>query len=205
MSVSGTVYVVDDDLPFLVAIGRWLRAVGFQVLAFQSGLELLARVSGESRGCIVADLHMPAPNGLELQETLADLGVALPIVFLTAYGDVRSAVYAIKRGAVDFLDKCGPKDALLQAVHHAMEQDVIGRTTRARREDLRSRFAALTRREGEVLSQVVRGKMNKQIAAELHIHERTVKLHRMSITNKLGVRSVAEITALAHEAQLLQR
>ena len=201
MSGSEVVHVVDDDAAFRSALVRWLHAAGFEVAAFDSGAELLAHVSRECRGCVLADLQMPAPNGLELQQALAEQGVSMPFVFLTGHGDLRSAVCALKKGAVDFLEKCAPRDMLFRAIHRAFEQDTSARVAREREEQLRSRFAALTPREGEVLTRVIRGKMNKQIAAELQIHERTVKLHRTAITSKVGVRSVAELTSLAHQAR----
>jgi FixJ family two-component response regulator len=201
MIASEVVHVVDDDPPFRTAIGRCLQAAGFEVAAFQSGAELLAYVSRESRGCVLADLQMPAQSGLELQQALAGQDVLMPFVFLTGHGDVRSAVCALKNGAVDFLEKCAPQEMLFQAIHHALEQDARMRAAREHQEGLRSRFAALTPREGEVLTHVIQGKMNKQIAAELRIHERTVKLHRTAITSKVGVRSVAELTSLAHQAR----
>jgi FixJ family two-component response regulator len=195
------VHVVDDDPAFRSAIGRCLHTAGFEVATFQSGADLLAHVSRECRGCVLADLQMPPPNGLELQDALAGQGVVMPFVFLTGHGDLRSAVCALKNGAVDFLEKCAPRELLFQAIHRALEQDAQARLARAHQEQLRSRFAALTRREGEVLTHVIRGKMNKQIAAELRIHERTVKLHRTAITSKVGVRSVAELTHLAYQAR----
>jgi FixJ family two-component response regulator len=202
MIESGVVHVVDDDPAFRSAIARCLHAAGFEVTVFQSSAELLARVSKESRGCVLADLQMPPPDGLELQHALLRQGVVMPLVFLTGHADLRSAVSALKNGAVDFLEKCAPREMLFQAIQRALEQDAAARSAREHQEQLRSRFAALTRREGEVLTRVIRGKMNKQIAAELRIHERTVKLHRTAITSKVGVRSVAELTALAHQARL---
>jgi two-component system response regulator FixJ len=200
MIEGGVVHVVDDDLGFRSALGRCLHAAGFAVALFQSGAELLAQVSQESHGCVLADLQMPPPDGLALQRALARRGVLMPLVFLTGHGNLRSAVCALKNGAVDFLEKCAPREMLFQAIRSALEQDMTARVARAHQEQLRSRFAALTHREGEVLAHVIRGKMNKQIAAELRIHERTVKLHRTAITSKVGVRSVAELTSLAYQA-----
>jgi FixJ family two-component response regulator len=132
------------------------------------------------------------------------LGVALPFVFLTGHGDVPSAVSAMRHGAVDFLDKCAPQQALLGSLEQALARDANARTARLKREQLERRFAALTVREREVLEHVVHGRMNKQIAAALGIHERTVKLHRNAITTKLGVRSVAELTTLTREIGLFE-
>jgi len=140
-----------------------------------------------------------------LQQSFARSGVVMPFVFLTAYGDLRSAVSAMQHGAVDFLDKRAPREELLAAIRRALERDEVARAANERQQRLRQRFAALTPRENQVLGFVVSGKMNKQIAAELGIHERTVKLHRMAINVKVGARSVAELTTLAREAQLPEK
>lgn len=196
------VFVVDDDPSFRTAVTRMLRATGFTVQGFASGIDLLMHLCGariDGLGCVLADLRMPGMDGLQLQEACAKAGVDLPFVFLTGQGDVPSAVSAMRHGAIDFLDKCAPQQALLAALERALERDADSRASRGRREQLERRFSALTERETEVLAQVVHGRMNKQIAATLGIHERTVKLHRSAITTKLGVRSVAELTTLARE------
>jgi len=204
MNKSATVYVVDDDPSYLVAVGRLLRAAGFEARMFASSAEFLTQVSRDTRGCVVSDLQMPGLNGLELQEALARSGTPLPVVFLTGRGDIPSTVRAMRQGAVDFLEKLAPDHQLIAAVRRALERDAAERAARARQDELRQRFAALTMREREVLRHVVRGQMNKQIAADLGIHERTVKLHRTAITRKVGVPSVAELTTLAREAGLFE-
>jgi len=204
MNKSATVYVVDDDPSYLVAVGRLLRAAGFEARMFASSAEFLTQVSRDTRGCVVSDLQMPGLNGLELQEALARSGTPLPVVFLTGRGDIPSTVRAMRQGAVDFLEKLAPDHQLIAAVRRALERDAAERAARARHDELRRRFAALTMREREVLRHVVRGQMNKQIAADLGIHERTVKLHRTAITRKVGVPSVAELTTLAREAGLFE-
>jgi FixJ family two-component response regulator len=197
------VHVVDDDAQYRTALTRLLTAAGFDVRKFASSAELLAGVSTEQPGCVVADLRMPGLNGLELQESFANKsGVVMPFVFLTAYGDLRSAVSAMQHGAVDFLDKSAPKEELLAAIRRALERDQAARAANEQQQRLRQRFAALTQRENEVLRFVVSGKMNKQIAAALGIHERTVKLHRQAINAKVGARSVAQLATLVHDAQL---
>lgn len=193
MSETPIVHLVDDDASFARALARLLGASGFQVRSFSSGAELLAAVSPLSEGCVVADLAMPGIGGLELQEQLSRLGVPLPMVFLSGRGDIPSSVRAMRGGAVDFLEKHAPKEALLAAVQRALAS---GRHAA----ELRRRFSALTERELQVLQHVVRGRMNKQIAADLGIHERTVKLHRTALTTKLGVRSAAELATLARDA-----
>jgi FixJ family two-component response regulator len=185
-----------------------LTAAGLSVQSYSSGTELLAHLSGsapaEESGCVLADLCMPGLDGLQLQEACTELGVALPFVFLTGHGDVPSAVSAMRHGAVDFLDKCAPQQALLSSLEQALERDANTRAARVKRGQLEQRFAVLTVREREVLGHVVHGRMNKQIAAALGIHERTVKLHRNAITTKLGVRSVAELTTLTREIGLFE-
>ena len=197
-----TVFLVDDDPPFLTATARLLRASGFQVEAFASAREFLASERRESPGCLVLDLQMPGMSGLELQETLQAAGASLPILFLTGNGDIPSSVQAMRAGAEDFLEKRAPKERLLAAIKRALLRDVGTRVIRAQQTGLAARFDGLSEREREVLGHVVRGRMNKQIARELGITERTVKAHRVAITTKLGVPSVAELTRLTLEAGL---
>ena len=208
MSAAGVVYVVDDDPSFRRAVTRMLTAAGLSVQSYSSGTELLAHLSGdaaaEESGCVLADLCMPGLDGLQLQQACTEAGMALPFVFLTGHGDVPSAVSAMRHGAVDFLDKCAPQQALLTSLERALERDANARAARVKRGQLEQRFAALTLREREVLEHVVHGRMNKQIAAALGIHERTVKLHRNAITTKLGVRSVAELTTLTRDSGLFE-
>ena len=152
---------------------------------------------------MLADVRMPGMNGLELQSALARSSNPLPILFLTGHGDIPSSVRAMRDGAEDFLEKRAAKADLLEAVKRALARDAREREARNRQRELRARFGTLTAREFEVLGHVVRGKLNKQIAGDLGIHERTVKLHRTAITTKLGVQSVAELTRLTDEAGLL--
>ncbi|HVN46836.1 MAG TPA: response regulator [Steroidobacteraceae bacterium] len=208
MTAPGTVYVVDDDAAFRTAMSRMLRATGLEVQCFVSGMEFMAYLSAQASvagaACVLVDLRMPGLDGLELQEACATSGIGLPFVFLTGQGDLPSAVSAMRLGAVDFLDKCSPRQTLLGAVQRALEEHARSHALRAEHRRLERRFAALTEREREVLGHVVQGRMNKQIAAALGIHERTVKLHRSAITTKLGVRSVAELTTLTSQAGILQ-
>ena len=196
------VHVVDDDAPFLAAISRLLRANGFAVKTYSSAREFLLRGDTDMPGCVLADLRMPGMNGLELQSELQQSCNPLPILFLTGQGDIPSSVRAMRGGAEDFLEKLAPKKKLLDAVNRALARDVRERNTRDRQRELRARFDALSERELEVLSHVVQGRLNKQIAYDLGIHERTVKLHRTAITTKLNVQSVAELTRLTQEAGL---
>jgi two-component system response regulator FixJ len=201
---SGTVFIVDDDTSFLMSVSRLLRAVGYNVRTFESAREFLNRLTPEMSGCIVADLQMPVMNGLELQEALKKAENQLPIIFLTGQGDIPTTVSAMRSGAEDFLTKLAPKEKLIAAVERAFARDVQERQQREQLLDLRRLFANLSEREMEVLEHVVQGKMNKQIAAELDINERTVKLHRTNITRKLDVQSVAELTRLTGKAGLFE-
>jgi len=194
------VHVVDDDTSFLTAISRLLRANGFSVKTYSSAQEFLAQRDADSPGCVLADLQMPEMNGLDLQSALTETSNPLPILFLTGHGDIPSSVRAMRGGAEDFLEKRAPQKKLLDAVKRALARGSRERELRARQRELRARFATLTERELEVLSLVVQGKLNKQIAGDLGIHERTVKLHRTAITTKLKVQSVAELTRLTQEA-----
>jgi FixJ family two-component response regulator len=198
-----TVQIIDDDASFLVAISRLLRASGFTVKTFSSAIEFLAHRNPDAPCCLVADLQMPGINGLDLQSALVDAGNPPPILFLTGHADIPSAVRAMRGGAVDFLEKRAPKEKLIEAISHALACDTLERQERALRLELCARFDQLSKRELEVLSHVVQGRLNKQIASDLGIHERTVKLHRTAITRKLRVQSVAGLTLLTHEAGIL--
>jgi FixJ family two-component response regulator len=203
-SSSATVFVIDDDESFLKSLSRLLTASGYAVRAFGSAQEFLSQLRPEFLGCIVADLQMPGMDGLKLQQELAQTANPLPIIFLTGRGDIPASVSAMRGGAEDFLTKRAAKEDLLAAIERAMERDRVERKERGRLQELRARFQDLSFRELEVLGHVVRGKMNKEIAAELNINERTVKLHRTNITRKLKVHSVAELTRLADEAGLFK-
>ena len=194
--IPPTIHLVDDDESFLRAAARLMRACGFPVKTFNSAGDFLSQLDDDARGCVISDLHMPGMNCLDLQDAMARGGYAMPIIFLTGNGDIPSTVSAIKQGAVDYLEKHAPKERLMDAVHLAMKRDESARGQRALLAELRSRFSTLSARETEVLEKVVQGRMNKEIAAELCIHERTVKLHRTAITTKLQVQSVAELTRL---------
>jgi FixJ family two-component response regulator len=202
---SGTVFIVDDDASFLKSVSQLLQVAGYNVLTFDSANRFLNQLVPEMSGCVLVDLHMPGMNGLELQEALAKSANPLPVVFLSAHGDIPTTVQAMRRGAEDFLTKLSPKEKLLDAVGRALARGAEERKERGRLEELRGRFGGLTARELEVLEHVVRGKLNKQIACDLGINERTVKLHRTNLTRRLQVQSVAELTRLVEEAGLFKR
>lgn len=196
------VFLVDDDASFLTSAARLLRASGFRVKAFCSAAEFLAERPVDAPGCVVVDLEMPGMSGIELQAALAKTENPLPIVFLTGHGDIPSSVKAMRHGAEDFLTKLALKEELIAAVQRAMQRDAVEREQRAHIRELQARLDKLTSRDHEVLTHVLRGQLNKQIAADLGIDERSVKRHRASVMSKLAVQSVAELSRLAHEADL---
>lgn len=198
-----TVFLVDDDVSFLRSLARLLRISGFQVVVHNSAAEFLAALNPDVAGCVIADLQMPGMDGLALQEALQKAGSPLPVLFLTGHGDIPTTVQAMRRGAEDFLTKNAPKDKLIAAVQRALARNEQDRAAYTQWQALRQPFERLTDREREVLRHVVQGKLNKQIAAELGIHERTVKLHRTHITTKLKVHSVAELTRRVQEAGVI--
>ncbi len=187
------IYLVDDDPSFLRALSYRLQAADYQVEVFGSAAEFLSRRRSDAACCAVLDLQMPGQSGLELQEALARSEEPLPVIFLTAHGDVSSSVRAMKGGAVDFLTKPVLGDELLDAVCRALARDVAARETRRHKRNWGTRYESLSSREREVFALVVRGLPNKQIADTLGISERTVKAHRCQVMHKLGVQSPAEL------------
>jgi FixJ family two-component response regulator len=190
------VRVVDDDASVLKALGRLLRAAGFAVRTFPSPQVFLNEHDATAPGCVVLDLSMPGLDGLQIQRALTVLGDDCPIVFITGHGDIASSVSAMKAGAVDFLTKPFEAQRLLEAVRTAVEKDRTVRAARAERSSIGARMAALTPREREVMAQVCAGRLNKQIAADLGIAEKTVKVHRARVMKKMGAGSVAELVQL---------
>ncbi len=200
MNRAGTVFIVDDAREVRSGLSRVLGAAGYQVLSFESAeryLEVLDAQDCESPGCLLLDICMPGMGGLDLQRELVESGRSRPIVFLTGYGDIQKGVDAMKAGAVDFLTKPIDSERLMAAVDEAMRLDAAERDERALRNLIRKRLATLTFRERQVLEQVARGKLNKQIALQLGIGEKTVKVHRARVMSKMTVRSVPELVQLA--------
>lgn len=194
---DAVVHIVDDDLSFRTAVGRVLRAAGYQVCRYESARQLLENLPTATRGCILLDVQMPGLNGPELQEALGKMGFELPIIFLTGHGDIPASVRAIKAGAEDFLSKPAPKKILINAVERALKRYDGTHERNVRVKTLREFYSALTPRECQVFALVVRGKLNKQIAYELGTSERTIKAHRHSIMDKFRVKSLAELVSIA--------
>jgi FixJ family two-component response regulator len=194
----GIIHIVDDDHEFVTAISRLLRAAGYVTRSYRSAEEILS-APFDGPGCLLLDVRLPGFNGLDLQKALASRADPMPIIFLSGYGDIPTSVQAMKAGAVDFLTKPVPRDALLEGIRKAMMKDREGRTAREEARKWCSLFGTLTPREREVLERVVIGRLNKQIAAELGITERTVKAHRGQIMTKMRVDSVARLVHIADQ------
>ena len=203
MSTTPLIHVVDDDESFRTALLRLLDAAGFEARGYASAGDFLMHPAPDRPGCVLLDVRMPGPSGLELQAALQRQGVALPVIFLTGYADVDSSVRAMKAGAVDFLAKPVERDTLLDALRRALARDALQRTARDEADRLRARFASLTSREREVFDRIVAGKPNKDIAEELGIAERTVKAQRAQVMAKLEVGSAAELGRLAERLRHL--
>ena len=198
--IEPTVHLVDDDPAFLLALSRLLRASGFHVETYSSAIGFLAESQRDEPGCVIANLRMYEFEGRDLQSALGRTPDPLPVLFLTSQVDTASTVRAMRRGAEDVLEKTTEKGMLLDAVHRALARDQQARGERRKLQALRQRFKTLSPREREVLGHVLRGRLNKQIASDVGIHERTVKVHRKSVMAKLNIRSVAALARLSHEA-----
>jgi FixJ family two-component response regulator len=195
-SPPATVYVVDDDPSVLKSLGRLLRKAGFSVECFPSGREFLAHHVPNGPSCVVLDVRMPEVGGLELQASLAARRGPTSIVFISGASDIPISVQAMKAGAVDFLTKPYTPDDLLDAVRRAVARSEVEQARHARLEAIAGRMRTLSRREAEVLSQVVTGRLNKQIAGELGITEKTVKVHRARVMRKMQADSVADLVRM---------
>lgn len=188
-----TVFVIDDDASVRTALDRLLRAAGWNVRTYASAHEFLDELPDEDCGCILLDVSMPGMAGPELHSAIMERGMGYPVVYLTGHCSLATGVNAMKAGALDLLEKPLDDDKLLQAIANAISRDAENRASHARRGAIRTRLATLSRREYEVLEHVVKGRLNKQIAADLGIAEKTVKVHRGRMMTKMGVRSVAQL------------
>jgi FixJ family two-component response regulator len=191
------VFVVDDDASVRGALARLLHSAGYQTETFASAEGFLAQSRFDAPGCILLDVRMPGLNGLELQEALAAADRQLPIVFITGHGDVPMSVRAMKAGAEDFLPKPFDDEELLKAVAQALNKSQREQNERTEAAEIRGRLSSLTPREREVLCHVVAGQLNKQIAVDLSIAEKTIKVHRARVMEKMGASSIAGLVAMA--------
>lgn len=194
------IHLVDDDERVRAALSRLLRSRGYEVQAHGSAEDFLAAHDPEAHGCIVLDVAMGGLDGLELQRKLADEGDVMPIIFLTGCADVPICAAAMRRGAVDFLTKPVDERELVGAIDRALAHDAAHRMARARQNATQSRLDTLTPREREVITHVMEGRLNKQIAADLGTAEKTVKVHRARAMEKMHVRSVAELVRMVERA-----
>lgn len=199
-SAASTVFLVDDDGSVRRGLSRLLKATGHQVEAFVSAEAFLAAVRPDRPGCLILDVRLPGVDGMDLQRRLRQAGYSLPIVFLTGHGTVPMSVQAMKDGAIDFLTKPVNDNELLAAVDQALERDRRARAEQTETALLRKRIEKLTPREFEVFTFVIAGQLNKQIAQALRISEKTVKVHRARVMEKMGVESVADLVRLAEKA-----
>jgi len=197
MTDETIVYVVDDDPSFRKAVSRLLRTAGFEVEALASAEEFLKHPMVDRPACLVLDVRMPGPSGIDLQAALQETGRDVPIVFMTGHGDVSTSVRAMKGGAVDFLEKPFRAPELLACVQRGLARSRQSRVERAERIEIERRYATLTSRERDVLRLVVTGLLNKQIADNLGIAEKTVKIHRGHVIQKMKAGSVAELVRMA--------
>jgi FixJ family two-component response regulator len=195
-----TVFVVDDDAGLREAVASLVRSAGLDVQVFPTADEFLGGAAKDVDGCLVLDVRLPGLSGLDLQSRMAELGLDIPIVFITGYGDVPTSVRAMKAGALEFLTKPFRDQDLLDAVANAIQRHRATRQRRAEMDALTSLHHSLTPREREVMALVVSGMLNKQIAAELGIAESTVKVHRSRMMEKLGVDSVVALMRLLDQA-----
>jgi len=202
-SSASIVHVVDDDASFRSAMGELLSVCGYKVLLYETAKRLLEAPLADGPACILLDVQMAGVSGPQLQDQLSSQGCKLPIVFVSAHGDIPTTVRTIKAGAEDFLTKPVAKEKLLEVIEHALDRYEATQEQDKQILGLQSLFAQLTPRECEVFALLVRGKPHKQIAYELGISDRTVKLHRHQIVQKLRVRSLAELAVIAQRLGLL--
>jgi FixJ family two-component response regulator len=192
-----TIAIVDDDPSVRRGLERLIRSVGWKAETFASAQEFLALPGAEAPSCLVLDLQLPGLSGLDLQKRMTEVGLEIPIVFLTGHGSIPASVQAMKAGAIEFLTKPVDEEDLLKAIQEALERDRRTRQQHAEMHELQRRYELLTAREQEVMQQVISGLLNKQIAAQLRITEFTVKFHRGHIMRKMRADSLADLVRMA--------
>lgn len=196
------VYLVDDDPSVLRAVKRLLTADGFDTRAYSDPAQFLAEHNPAAPGCILLDMALPGISGIDIQSRLAAAPHQQPVIFISGESDVPATITALKGGAVDFLLKPFDESVLLTAVRAAIARDAVAREEDAEAGDITARLNGLTPRERAVFARVIAGRLNKQIAADLHIVEKTVKVHRARVMKKMGARSLAELVRLAYKYSL---
>lgn len=198
------VSVVDDDESVRKSLSRLIRAGGWNAQTFSSAREFMDCMPSPGAACVVLDIQMPGLTGPQLHEWMAGKGISLPVIFLTGHADVATSVQAMKRGAVDFLMKPADDEVLLETIRHAIARHATEESREKNQEEIKERHACLTGREREVMGHVIGGRLNKQIAADLGISLKTVKVHRARAMEKMGVRSVAALVHACNAAGIAQ-
>jgi FixJ family two-component response regulator len=198
-----TVFIIDDDRGMRQAVQDLVESVGLRAESFATGGEFLARGRINNPSCLVLDVRLPQMSGLDFQRQLTEIGMQIPIIFITAHGDVPMSVKALKAGAVEFLTKPFRDQDLLDAIQQALQRDRAAREQQADILDVHERYQTLTLREREVMALVVSGLLNKQIASEIGISEATVKIHRGNMMQKMHVGSLIELVRMADKLKLV--
>jgi FixJ family two-component response regulator len=204
MNDSQTVYIVDDDEGVRDGLSLLLSTVGQSCELYECAHDFLDSYENDKRGCIVLDIRMPKMTGLDLQARLIEMGSSLPIIFITGHGDIPMAVEAMRRGALDFIRKPFREHDLLERINEALNLDEDAHRKALKRQELADKVSSLSEREREVFDRVADGQMNKVIAADLGISERTVEVHRGQVMKKLGARTLAQLVRTKIETQLIE-